>query len=94
MKRLLEAHTGVEWTEEHKFDPKRRWRFDYAQIDLKIAIEIEGGVWINGRHTRGSGYLSDMEKYNAAQILGWRVFRFPPQFVDKMIETVKEALKA
>jgi len=58
---------------------KRRWRFDYAIPDKKIAIEIEGGVWISGRHNRASGFLKDMEKYNTATILGWRVLRFTPE---------------
>ncbi len=64
---------------EHKFHPTRRWRFDYAWIDQKVALEIEGGVWIKGRHNRGRGYVDDMEKYNAAVILGWKVLRFTPE---------------
>jgi hypothetical protein len=41
-----------------------------------LAIEIEGGIFIGGRHTRGRGYQDDLEKYNVATSLGWRVFRF------------------
>ncbi|RCS70155.1 hypothetical protein [Vibrio casei] len=55
---------------------KRRWRFDFAYPDLMLAIEIEGGVYAKGRHTRGKGYEQDCEKYNAATAMGWRVFRF------------------
>jgi very-short-patch-repair endonuclease len=61
---------------EHKFHPSRRWKFDFAFPDRKVAVEVEGGVWSNGRHTRGSGYIADCEKYNAAAALGWFVFRF------------------
>lgn len=64
---------------EYRFHPDRKWRFDYAWIPQKIAMEIEGGVWSGGRHTRGAGFLKDMEKYNQAARLGWRVFRFTPQ---------------
>jgi very-short-patch-repair endonuclease len=64
---------------EYRFAPPRRWRFDYAWPDKKVAMEIEGGVWIRGRHTRGAGYIRDMEKYNMATKLGWRVFRFTPE---------------
>jgi hypothetical protein len=61
---------------EYRFHPKRRWRFDYAWSDAKIAIECEGGTWGNGRHNRGKGYAADCEKYNQAILLGWRVLRF------------------
>ena len=49
---------------EFKFHATRHWRFDYCWIDDKIALEVEGGIWINGRHNRGSGSIKDMEKYN------------------------------
>lgn len=64
---------------EHRFHPVRRWRFDYAFLDHKVAVEIEGGVWSGGRHTRGKGFLGDLEKYNTAQKMGWKVYRFTPQ---------------
>ncbi len=65
--------------EEYKFHPIRRWRFDYAWLSSKIAVEIEGGIWIKGRHSRGVGYSKDMEKYNEATRMGWKVFRFTPK---------------
>ena len=61
---------------EYRFHPTRRWRFDFAWPDHKLAVEIEGGAWTGGRHTRGSGFVGDCDKYNAATILGWRVLRF------------------
>ena len=63
---------------EHRFHPVRRWRFDYAWIDHKVALEVEGGVWTGGRHTRGAGFVADIEKYNAATVAGWRVVRVVP----------------
>ena len=63
---------------EHRFHPVRRWRFDYAWIDHKVALEVEGGVWTGGHHTRGVGFLGDVEKYNAAVLAGWRVVRVVP----------------
>ena len=61
---------------EHRFAPPRRWRFDFAWPALMVAAEAEGGTWVDGRHTTGSGFRADCEKYNAAVELGWRVLRF------------------
>lgn len=66
---------------EFRFAPPRRWRFDHAWPELKIALEQEGGVWTRGRHTRGKGYVADLEKYNEAACLGWTVIRATPQQV-------------
>lgn len=60
----------------------RRWRFDFAWPEKKIAVEIEGGTWSRGRHVRGKGYEADLEKYNAAAEQGWRVFRYTTKQVE------------
>lgn len=65
-------------TSEYRFHKTRKWRFDYAWPHAKVALEIEGGVWSGGRHTRGKGFLGDMEKYNAAAVAGWTVIRCTP----------------
>jgi hypothetical protein len=75
---LLEIHMqelGLKFAPECQFHPHRKWRFDYV-IGNKTAIEIEGAIWTRGRHTRGAGYLADMEKYREAAVLGWKVLRF------------------
>ena len=81
--KLLTQHTGHDWITEHKFC-ERRWRFDYACLIRKIAIEVEGGVWSGGRHTRGAGFIADMTKYNRATSLGWRVLRYTPDQFNAM----------
>ena len=60
---------------EYRFFNKRRWRFDRAWIDFKIAVELEGGIYSHGRHVRGQGFENDCIKYNTAITLGWVVFR-------------------
>lgn len=67
---------GLRPEREFEFHPTRRWRFDFAFPDRMCAVECEGAVWTNGRHTRGSGFVADCEKYNEAARLGWFVFRF------------------
>ena len=61
---------------EYKFDLRRRWRFDFAWPDAKVALEIEGGHWIGGHG--GNRYEKDMEKYNHAAV-NWRVIRVTPR---------------
>jgi hypothetical protein len=80
------------WFAEHKFCVSRRWRFDFAHVQRGIAIEIEGGVYSRGRHVRPKGFLGDMEKYNRATVLGWKVLRMTPQQFDglEFVELVKE----
>lgn len=74
---LLKQEFGP-FVPEYRFHPTRRFRFDYAYTDQKIAIEIEGLTrpGVKSRHTDNNGYKADCEKYNEAAALGWRVFRF------------------
>jgi very-short-patch-repair endonuclease len=63
---------------ELKFHPTRKWSADFAIPSAKLLIEIEGGAWSGGRHTTGAGFVGDMEKYNAATCMGYRILRFQP----------------
>ncbi len=69
------AVQGPALEREFRFHPTRKWRSDFAHIPSRTLIEIEGGIWINGRHNRGAGFITDIEKYNEATLAGWRVFR-------------------
>jgi hypothetical protein len=64
---------------EFRFHPTRRWRLDWAWPDRKLALEVEGGVFIRGRHSRGAGMVKDMEKYNALAAMGWLLLRVTPK---------------
>lgn len=84
---------------EHRFAPPRRWRFDWCWPEFQLALEVDGGVFVQGRHTRGAGVLKDHEKLNAAAIAGWRVLRVTPsqvrdgsalQLVEKAIDAIQE----
>lgn len=65
-----------EYEEELRFHPVRRWRFDWAIPELKIAIEYEGLISKKSRHTTIKGYSNDTIKYNEAGKHGWTVLRY------------------
>lgn len=70
-------------TAELRFHPVREWRFDLAWLVQKVAVEIEGGIWKQGRHTRGKGFEEDCVKYGEALVLGWRVLRVTPGMIKR-----------
>ena len=82
-----------QWGREYRFHPKRKWRFDYACPTSKLAIEIQGGVFVHGRHSGGVGQVKDMEKFNAAAALGWRVGQFMPSQHRELAEWLHEIVK-
>jgi very-short-patch-repair endonuclease len=92
---ICKTDLHVECVKEHRFHPKRMWRFDYAIPEHKIAIEVEGGVWTGGRHTRPQGFLGDIEKYNTATLMGWRVFRVTPEdlYRTATLNLIKQAIQ-
>jgi very-short-patch-repair endonuclease len=66
---------------ELRFHPVRRWRFDLAFPDALVAVEVDGGSWVGGRHTSGVGFEGDCVKVSEAAALGWRVLRVTPRHV-------------
>lgn len=68
---------------ELRFDATRRFRFDAAWPAHRVALEVNGGVWVRGRHTRGGGYSRDMTKLNLAQAQGWQVYQVTPRELQK-----------
>lgn len=78
---------------EFRFAPPRMWRFDFAWPERGLAVEAEGGVFMRGGggHNRGVDITDDCEKYNAAAMLGWFVFRFTTKmFEDGSVFTIVE----
>ena len=80
---------------EFRFAPPRRWRADFmivarptwnAMLEKwdtnRILVEIDGGGYVAGRHSRGAGIEKDAEKQSAAAILGYRVIRVTPRQVE------------
>ncbi len=79
--RLWAAANGPTLTPEFRFHPERNWRADYCHEPSRTLIELEGGTWSGGAHTRGKGYAEDAEKYNAALVAGYRVFRLTGEMI-------------
>ena len=86
-----------EFVAEYRFHDKRRFRFDFAIPDLKIAIEYEGLNSEKSGHTTIGGYTSDCTKYNLAAIDGWRILRYTAvnytDFGNDIREIVAKALE-
>jgi len=93
---LWKAAHGPPLEREYRFHHERRWRADFAQVERRVLIEVEGGIWVNGRHNRAAGFNADLEKYLEAGLLGWRVFRFGAEQitmsnVERLVGVISEA---
>ncbi len=80
---------------DYRFHPTRKWEFDWCWEDRKIVLEVEGAVWVGGRHTNPIGFLKDIEKYNEAALMGYFVFRCTPDDIisGKIITLLERMLK-
>ena len=94
-KLIMAEVPGVEVVKEHMFHWTRKWRFDYAIPDLKVAVEIDGAVRSYGRHNRPEGYINDMEKLNTAASMGWLVLRFTTEdrLKNATLSLIKETIR-
>lgn len=83
---------GIPFQSEYRFHPVRRFLFDIALPEHKIAIEYEGLNSDKSRHTTKKGYTGDCEKYNLAQSMGWRVLRYTALNYRNMITDLRNLL--
>lgn len=93
---LWEYHNIPIPEKEFMFHDKRKWRIDFAwyrvnNILIKVAVEIEGGIWTKGRHIQPRGFIKDMEKYNEISLNEWILLRFTPKKIN--FDLIKKALK-
>ena len=86
---------GIEgWRTEHVFDAGtggRGWRLDFSWPDLKLAVEVDGGV-----HRLAERFAGDIEKHNALQLAGWLYLRVAPERIKSgaAVDTIQAALAA
>jgi len=83
---------GLPYVKELKFSDKRKFRFDFAIPLYRIAVEFEGIISTKSRHTSITGYTRDCEKYNLAQIEGWKVLRYTALNYGNLEQDLKELL--
>lgn len=83
----------TDFIEELQFSKKRRFRFDWCIVDIKVAIEYEGLFSKKSGHTTATGYTSDCEKYNLAQMEGWLVLRYTAINYKSIEEDLLQVLK-
>lgn len=90
------AQNGPELEAEFRFHPIRQWRFDYVHHASKTAVEIDGGIFNKGRHTRAKGYQGDCDKLNAAALFGYHVFRLTTGQVsaERVLQIIQHTQKA
>jgi hypothetical protein len=81
--------------DEYQFHDSRKWRFDFAWPLQKVALEVDGGIFVNGRHNQGAAMLLQWEKENTAQSMGWHIFKCSPSTALKseIVGFLKLALK-
>lgn len=79
---------------EYVFDENgRKWRFDFADIERKVGVELNGAVFTGGRHTLGAGTLGDYEKLNAAVCQGWRVLQYGSKHFERFADDYASIVK-
>jgi very-short-patch-repair endonuclease len=93
------SYPEIDLWSEYRFMEKRRYRFDFAHIRTKTAIEINGGRWIKSGHNSPSGLLRDYEKLNLAVLEGWQVFLLADaminqNWIDKIAKYMKSKMRS
>ncbi len=74
----------------------RMFRFDFAWLDARLLVEVNGGTYTKGAHSTGQGIARDYEKANLAVLQGWRVLTFDGKSVKDgtAVEVIRKALEA
>lgn len=78
--------------QELRFHPVRFWRMDFAWPEYGVFLEVQGGLFTNGRHNRGAAMLKEFEKINTASSLGWRPLYCQPS--DLMTTATADFIRA
>lgn len=66
---------------QYPFLSGRKFRADFAFPEQMLLIEVDGGLYIQGGHSRGAARESDLERDALAMLAGWRTLRVSPRHV-------------
>lgn len=80
---------------EFQFHPTRKWRFDFCWPNQKVALEIQGGIWMaRGGHNTGVALRKEHEKRNEAARRGWRILYVEPKDLCTLdtVKLIRESL--
>lgn len=93
--RLLDARGLPAPVPEYRFHKTRRWRADFCWPDQKVILELQGGIWTQGRHTRGKALLGEWQKLNTAAGMGYRFIFAQPTALNRIetLDYIEIALK-
>lgn len=75
----LRAH-HISFEREYSISDKTNHRFDFF-IAPALLIEVQGGTWKNGAHSRHAGVERDCRKGNLAVFLGYKLLRYTTEMV-------------
>jgi hypothetical protein len=82
---------GLSMEKEHRFATDRKWRFDFAFPGIMVAVEFEGGIFMESSgHNTPKHYTKDTEKYSKAAILGWKVLRYTAMNYKNVLQDLKQ----
>lgn len=74
---------NIDFKAQFQFHPERKWRFDFCFPEKLLAVEIQGitkigftdkGQAFVGGHQSPKGMREDLEKFDEAMRMGWRVY--------------------
>jgi hypothetical protein len=93
--KLIETELHLKVIKEFQFNPNRKWKADYYIPELNLLIEQEGGIFTRQAHGSIAGILRDIEKYNSATRLGYRILRFTPDqlYTEETLNAIREIAK-
>lgn len=92
----LDALGLTGYVREYQAIKGRKFRFDFAWLERKLLVEVNGGTYTQGAHSTGRGIARDYEKANLAVLQGWRVLLFDGKSVKSgvAVEVIRQALEA